>query len=218
MCFSATASFTAAAVTGSLGLFAIARTRRLHDLPLAATPVLFAVQQVIEGLIWRRLPMDSHAAIGGPLVLAYLMFAQVFWPVYSPLAVWILEPDPGRRRMMTPWIPVGIAVSGYLLWGLLRGPVTASAGDLHVIYATAQVHMNLVGAAYLAVVCVPLFMSSYRSVLIFGAIVTLGWLVAYVAYLAEFQSVWCFFAAAASVAVVGHFEAVRGQPPRLRLA
>ncbi|THD66260.1 DUF6629 family protein, partial [Phenylobacterium sp.] len=64
MCFSATASFTAAAVTGSLGLVAMARTRQLHDLPLAATPVLFAVQQVTEGLIWLRLPMEAHASIG----------------------------------------------------------------------------------------------------------------------------------------------------------
>ncbi|HZZ30649.1 MAG TPA: DUF6629 family protein [Phenylobacterium sp.] len=217
MCFSATASFTAAAVTGSLGLFALARTRQMHDLPLAATPVLFAAQQVIEGLIWLRLPMGAHGSIGGPLVLSYLIFAQVFWPIYAPVAVWRLEPDPGRRRLMLPWIPLGAAVSGYLLWGLLHSLVTATAGDMHVVYGTDQVHMTLVGAAYLAVVSVPLFMSSYRSVLVFGAIVTVGWLVAYAAYLAAFQSVWCFFAAAASVAVIGHFEVVRWQPLRLRL-
>ncbi|WP_293369795.1 DUF6629 family protein, partial [Phenylobacterium sp.] len=152
------------------------------------------------------------------LVLVYLLFAQVFWPVYAPVAVWCLEPHPKRRNLMLPWIPVGLAVSAYLLWGLLRGPVTASAGNMHVIYTTAQVHMTPIGAAYLAAVCVPLFMSSYRSVLVFGAIVTVGWLVAYAAYLAEFQSVWCFFAAAASVAVVGHFEVARWQPLRLRLS
>ncbi len=141
MCFSATASFTAAAVTGALGLFAMARTRRLHDLPLAATPVLFAVQQVTEGLIWLRMPMEPHASIGGPLILTYLLFAQVFWPAYAPLAVWILEPNPKRRALMLPWIPVGLAVSGYLLWGLLPGPGTASAGNMHVIYTTAETHL-----------------------------------------------------------------------------
>jgi hypothetical protein len=42
--------------------------------------------------------------------------------------------------------------------------------------------------------------------------------VAYVAYMNAFQSVWCFFAAAASVAIIGHFEVVRRRTHRLRLA
>ena len=209
MCFSATASFTAAAVTGALGLFAIARTRHVRDLPLAATPVLFAAQQATEGLIWLRMPMEPHATMGGPLVLAYLIFAQVFWPLYAPVAVWCIERDPKRRRLMAPWIPVGAAVSGYLLWGLLHGHAIASAGNAHIIYDAGQAHLTLVGAAYLATVSLPLFMSSDRSIRIFGAIVTVGWLVAYAAYLAAFQSVWCFFAAAASVAIIGHFEVAR---------
>ncbi len=209
MCFSATASFTAAAVTSALGLFALTRTRRLRDLPLAATPVLFAAQQATEGLIWLRMPMGPHATLDGPLVLAYLIFAQAFWPIYAPVAVWIIEQDPKRRRLMAPWIPVGAAVSGYLLWGLLRGHAIASEGNAHILYDAGQAHLTLVGAAYLATVSLPLFMSWDRSIRIFGAIVTVGWLVAYVAYLAEFQSVWCFFAAAASVAVIGHFEVAR---------
>lgn len=217
MCFSATGSFTAAAVTGALGVIAIARTRHPRELPLAFTPVLFAVQQLLEGVIWLRLPMMPGASLSGPLVLAYLIFAQVFWPLYAPAAAWCLELRPLRRRLIAPWIPLGAAVSGVLLWGLLRGPVTASAGSLHVIYQTAQAHMNLVGAAYLAVVVIPLFTSSDRSILLFASIVTVGWFVAYVAYLAAFQSVWCFFAAAASVAIIFHFEVSRRRPAWLRL-
>jgi len=215
MCFSPAASFTAAAVTGSLGVIAVLRTRDPRDLPLAITPVLFAAQQCLEGLIWLRMPMEAQGSVGGPLVLAYLVFAQAFWPIFSPAAVWCLEPNPARRRLMRPLIAVGAAVSAYLLWGLLTGTPRASAGDGHIVYGTGQVHMTLAGVAYLTAVCVPLFMSSYRSVVVFGAVVTLGWLVAYVAYLAAFQSVWCFFAAVASVAVVGHFEVARRGPPRV---
>lgn len=217
MCFSASASFTAAAVTGAMGLFALTRTRHIRDLPLAATPVLFAVQQATEGMIWLRMPMAAHATLGGPLVLAYLVFAQVFWPLYAPAAVWCIERDPKRRRLMAPWIPVGAVVSGYLLWGLLHGHAIATAGDAHIIYDAGQVHLTLVGAAYLATVSLPLFMSSDRSIRVFGAIVTAGWFVAYLAYLSAFQSVWCFFAAAASVAVIGHFEVARRRV-RLRIA
>jgi len=212
MCFSPAASFTAAAVTGSLGLIALSRTRERRDLLLAATPVLFAVQQCLEGLIWLRMPMEAHGSVSGPLVLGYLVFAQGFWPVFAPLAVWRLEPNPARRRLIAPWLAVGTAVSAYLLWGLFAGAPSATVGNGHIVYGTGQVHLTLVGAAYLAVVSLPLFLSSYRSIVIFGAIVTVGWLVAYVAYLAAFQSVWCFFAAVASVAVVGHFEVARRGP------
>jgi hypothetical protein len=218
MCFSPAASFTAAAVTAALGLIAISRAKTPRDLPLAVTPVLFAIQQAVEGVIWLRMPVTPHATLTGPLVLAYLIFAQAFWPIFSPLAMWCLEPNASRRRLIPPFIAVGAAVSVYMLWGLLTGTPVASVGNMHIVYGAGQVHMTLAGAAYLAVVTLPLFMSSYRSVVIFGAIVTVGWLVAYVAYLAAFQSVWCFFAAIASMAVIGHFEVVRRRAPQLGLA
>jgi hypothetical protein len=47
----------------------------------------------------------------------------------------------------------------------------------------------------------PLLMSSQRTVVVLGAIV-----VAYALYWEAFVSVWCFFAAAASVAILCHFE------------
>ncbi len=214
MCFSPAASFTAAAVTAALGLIAISRGKTLRDLPLAATPVLFAAQQGVEGFIWLRMPMTPHATLTGPLVLAYLIIAQAFWPIFSPVAMWCLEPDASRRRLIPPFIAVGAAVSGYMLWGLLTGAPVASVGNMHIVYGAGQVHMTLAGAGYLAVVTLPLFMSSYRSVVIFGAIITVGSLVAYVAYLTAFPSVWCFFAAIASMAVIGHFEVVRRRSPR----
>jgi uncharacterized membrane protein YjjB (DUF3815 family) len=63
--------------------------------------------------------------------------------------------------------------------------------------------------AYLASVSLPLLMSSRRTLVMLGAIVLVGALVAYGFYLEAFQSVWCFFAAAASVVILAHFEWLR---------
>jgi hypothetical protein len=52
----------------------------------------------------------------------------------------------------------------------------------------------------------PLLMSSQRTVVVLGAIVLVGLVVAYALYWEAFVSVWCFFAAAASVAILCHFE------------
>jgi len=215
MCFSPTASFTAAAVTGALGLIAVTRIKRRGDLPLALTPLLFGVQQAIEGLIWLKAPMEPGVSMAGPLVLAYLLFAQVLWPLYSPAAVLCLETDPKRRRLILPWLGVGMAVAAWLLWGLLNRPYSVSVGDGHLAYATGQTNIFVVGAAYLAAIGLPLLMSSSRAVVVLGVVVLTGWVVAYVAYLEQFQSVWCYFAAAASVVVIGHFELARRREPAL---
>jgi hypothetical protein len=57
MCFSAAASFVTAGVTGAIGAVALTRVNEPRELPLAATPILFALQQSIEGLLWLNLPI-----------------------------------------------------------------------------------------------------------------------------------------------------------------
>ena len=55
MCFSASASFSAAALLlgiGALTLRSALATRQPRALLFAAIPILFAIQQLIEGVIW----------------------------------------------------------------------------------------------------------------------------------------------------------------------
>ena len=80
MCFSPAASFTTAAVTGAIGLVCVARRKDRAELGLAAMPLLFAAQQVIEGLLWLQMPTVPGETLTGGLVLAFLLMAKVFWP------------------------------------------------------------------------------------------------------------------------------------------
>ena len=52
MCFSATASFSAGAVLLGLGALTLKSARRPRELLYAAIPLLFAIQQLSEGVIW----------------------------------------------------------------------------------------------------------------------------------------------------------------------
>ena len=68
MCFSATASFTAAAIVGSIGAVTLWKAARLRDralLPIAAFPVLFALQQTVEGLLWLELARTAPSGMCG---------------------------------------------------------------------------------------------------------------------------------------------------------
>lgn len=209
MCFSATASFASAALTAAIGALTLTRVRSPREAPLAATPLLFAVQQGLEGFIWLGLPAASGPAASSGLVLGFLLFAQAFWPTYAPLAAYLVETDRRRRRLIAPFLMLGPAISLYLAWRLLQSHPTASAVGGHIVYATAQPPSTAPPLAYLSVVSLPLLLSSRPTLAAFGALVLAGCVVAWHAYWQAFQSVWCYFAAAGSAMLLAHFQVAR---------
>jgi hypothetical protein len=206
MCSSPTASFVTAAVTGTAGLFALWRTRNWREWPIAAMPLIFAVQQCIEGALWLTLPDAADQPLAVGLVGMFLFFAQVFWPTYAPLAVLLIEPHKGRRRTMLACLAVGAMTSAYLLWGLVSHDHSAAIVDDHIVYGTEVKFSVILGLAYLVGACVPALLSTHRAVLAVGVVVMVGATVTFFAYWEWFASVWCFFAAAASALVLLYFE------------
>jgi len=150
MCFSATASFVTAGLTGVIGIVSVSRTTEPRDLPLAATPLLFAAQQCVEGLLWLNLPVAPDEAGAPGLTLLFSVFAQVFWPIWAPLAVLLIEPDQQRRRIMEICFAAGIGVGAWCLWSLLSYPHIAVILDDHVVYETGPRHSPALAVAYLA--------------------------------------------------------------------
>jgi hypothetical protein len=209
MCFSATASFVTAGVTGAIGIVSLTRVAGPRELPLAATPICFALQQCIEGALWLSLPVAPDAPGAANLTLLFLLFAQVFWPSYVPFAVLLIEPNRRRRRIVLACLALGGGISVWLLWSLLSHSHAAVILDGHVVYVTEPRHSAGVSLAYLAATSLAPVLSSRRIVAALGAIILVGCVVAYVFYWQAFASVWCFFAAAASVLILGYFEQSR---------
>ncbi len=215
MCFSATASFLTAGVTASLGIAALTRVGAPRELPLAIAPILFAAQQSIEGLLWLNLPLAPDGPVATGLTLLFLIFAEAFWPVYASIAVLCVEPSEARWRLIAPCLAVGAALAAYLLWGILARPHGASIVDGHIVYANEIRHSAAVPVAYLVATSLPLLLSSQRPIVVLGVINLVGCVTAYAFYLAAFVSVWCFFAAAASVVILWHFQWARRYPMQM---
>ena len=213
MCFSATASFVTAGMTSVVGIVSLNRVKDRRELPLAATPLLFAFQQCVEGLLWLDLPLAPGGAAAHGLTFLFLFFAEVLWPVYASIAVLLIEPDQRRRRLMLVCFAIGVGVSAQMLWSIATRPYGAVILEDHIVYLTGYTPSFAFGLAYLAATGLPLMLSSHRTVLVLGAIILVGSAVAFVFYWEGFTSVWCFFAAAASLVILGHFEWSR----RLRL-
>jgi hypothetical protein len=206
MCFSATASFTTAGLTGVVGIVALARVDTWREIPLAAVPLFFAIQQSVEGSLWLALPVEPQGPTATGLTLAFLLFAEVVWPIYAPVAVWLVEPNARLRKLMLTCMAVGLSVSTYLLWWILTRTHGAAIINDHIDYVTEDRHSNSLDLAYLAATCLPMLCSSRRILTVLGAIVLVGSLAAYVFYWEAFTSVWCFFAAAASIVILGYFD------------
>ena len=204
MCFSATASFTAGAGLLVVGAITLRLAARRAELPFAAIPAVFGVQQLIEGALWLTFP-DKAPLLNTVLTHIYSLFSHVLWPIYVPIAVLLIEPIVWRRRLL-----VGIALSGamvglYLLYYLITEPLVARVEGQHITYISPHFYTAAVMTIYVLGTCVSSLFSSCWSVRLFGLVSLLSFGAAAIFYSAWFISVWCFFAAILSGIILLHF-------------
>jgi hypothetical protein len=204
MCFSATASFTSGTALLIIGAVTVRSTRRPLELPFALIPVLFGVQQLIEGAIWLTLP-DKAPWLNSALTFVYSLFSHVVWPIYVPIAILLFEPVVWRRRVLIAIALAGAAVGLYLLYFLVRFPIVSQVEGHHIAYISPHFYLVAVMTLYVVSTCISMFFSSYPRVRLFGAAALGSFLVTFVFYTVWLISVWCFFAAALSVIVLLHF-------------
>jgi len=173
-------------------------------LAFALIPLIFAVQQAIEGFLW-----VSISAQGEPprsLIVAYLFFAQLFWPIYTPLSVLLMESEKRRRWALFVLLGVGLMVSGILAAVLVQSEYSVSVVSKSLNYKTEHAFEEQLIGLYMVAISAPLFISRHRYVMAFGATVLMGSFVTALAFSYASASVWCFFAAIASVFVFLHIR------------
>ena len=205
MCFSATASFSVAAVTAAIGVGALRQVRHPAEIPLATVPMLFAAQQAIEGALWLQLLGENDGRIVAGLAFAFLLFAKVLWPILIPLAVIPIEPDRRRRRLSWGVAIGGAILSIYLLIGQLAEVPVAVIRGRSISYSSDVDPLSWRQIPYLLCTSVVLLLSSHRLIRLLGVVVLVAFLVTAYAYAAAFISVWCFFAAANSTLIYFYF-------------
>ena len=214
MCFSATASFTAGTVLLGLGALTLKSASRPRELPLAAIPLLFAIQQLSEGVIWLTFQHEAPF-LNAVMTYAYSFFSHVLWPVYVPVAVFLIEPVGWPREALRALVVVGVAVSGFLLYVLLAYPVVSLPTSQHIEYLSPHLYAGVVMTSYLFSTAISPMLSTYRMVKVFGYLALLSFAAVYYFYATWFISIWCFFAALLSAAIYLHFvlqKAERSQP------
>lgn len=206
MCFSATASFGVAAVLAGAGVVAAAQKKPDGLGLLAATPLLFAAQQVAEGMVWRTIGNPEQATIQAVSAAVFLGFALVLYPVWSPLALLLPERDPRRRKLLGGLLVFGACVSLYAGALLFRNPPVARVSSHSITYSYGKIGGPLLLALYLPgyvlPTVVPFFVSTIHKAKLMGGILVFGLLATFLIKRQALTSVWCFFAAVMSGVIV----------------
>ena len=203
MCFSPSVSFAAGAVLSTTGVFALTKTTGRNQIPLAMIPLLFGIQQFCEGILWLTMNDKISGSWTYPTALVFLIFAQVIWPIWTPLAILSLESQPPRRKLLRALLISGTVLSIYHAWCLTAFPVAVDVCGKHIDYVRylPQGPAPFVATIYLIVSIVPPFISSIKNIRILGVATLLSFAFAAYFYREYVISVWCLFAAVISTFV-----------------
>jgi hypothetical protein len=204
MCFSATASFVSASVLSVAGAISLSSAKKKNQKLFAAIPLIFGIQQLLEGLLWLVLPNASNKEAIAVFTFLFLFFAQVVWPLWVPLSVWVYEEDQKRKNTLFIFLIIGIIISGYLAFCLINYHSTAVMQDHHLQYQLSFIEevVPISGWLYFISTVIPPFISTCHRLRILGTIIFLSFMVSKIYFNDYLISVWCFFAAILSILVI----------------
>jgi hypothetical protein len=193
MCFSAAASFSAAAVCAGIGVMTVRRASKA-DLMLAFIPIIFSLHQALEGLVWLTNAEGSGRCAG----YGYATIAFCFWPLYVPIAAWRSETDSHLRMFMLCFSLLGALLAAAAVWLLFAG-LTIDFATNKIRYLPTKRYPLVFDYLYAVCVTGPFLLHRNIYIRIFGCLILGFFGVSILLFNPARYSVWCFFAAVCSI-------------------
>lgn len=201
MCFSTSASFGAGVVLSTIGVITFKKVEAKSQLVFASIPFIFAVQQISEGFLWLALSDPNYAFLEKFTSHSFIFFAQVVWPIFVPLGVFLLNKEDKIQKL---FLAVGIVISLYLAFSLFTYGIQAKIDQHHILY----MHKNpmkiwhIGSVFYFMATILPLLFSRIKGMKVLGLTILLSYLLAFLIYKRHFLSVWCFFSSLISIIIL----------------
>jgi len=213
VCFSAVANFTGSGVLATIGVLTLTRVKHRRELLFASLPTLFAVHQFTEGFVWLGLDGVLSPAVTQAMAAAFMLYAQGLLPFLLPLSVLLFEPDARSRRRMLPFLVVGCLTALYILWALIAYPTQTFIRANSIVYINPATNNSAVAVLYVIATCGSLLFSKVKDMVIFGLANVTILLVVMAVKRYAFTSLWCAYAAVASVIILAYFWKSHGERP-----
>ena len=116
---------------------------------------------------------------------------------------------------MLPFLLLGGATTLYILWALTAFPTQIYVRGNSIVYINQATNNTAVAFVYVIATCGSLFFSKERPMVLFGAANLVILLVVMEVKRYAFTSLWCAYAAVASVIILAYFWKSRGERPFL---
>jgi len=210
MCFSATASFTVAAILLPAGTYCVTTAQWIDSkwLLLAIYPIVFSIQQATEGIVWLGVNSGDQTVIA-VASRGFLFFSHFFWLAWVPFSVYWLEDEPWRRTLLLTLTGIGafFGLSIFLPLLLVADWLSVELVRHSLEYKTVLIYDSIANRTvlrglYALLIVSTLFLSSNLRVRIFGGLIVVSLLVSYLFFAHALVSVWCFFAAILSAYIM----------------
>lgn len=213
MCFSATANFVGSGVLSAIGVATLTHVKHRREFLFASLPILFAAHQFIEGFVWLGLDGYLSQQVAHNAGAAFVLYAQGLLPFLIPLSVLMFEPTIARRRRMIPFAVLGLALMLYMLWGLTAYPLQVYVQQNSIVYQNQATMTDWTAVLYVIATCGSLFFSGIAEMVLFGTANLAILLIVMGVKRYAFTSVWCAYAAVASVIILAYFWKSRFRRP-----
>lgn len=215
MCFSATASFSAAIVLTTIGVASIRKSNHKSQLLFASIPLFFGVQQFAEGILWLTIPKGDYYVLQKVASYVYLFFAHVLWPLWVAIAILLLEKMRTRKIFQKVLVLIGITVCFYLAYHLANYDVEAKIDGHHINYILGYSDSmnNFWIFLYALATIAPPFFSHIKRMWILGITILVSYLITAYFYENYVLSVWCFFSSIISILIYYFISQINKSQP-----
>jgi hypothetical protein len=144
---------------------------------------------------------------------AFMLYAQGLLPFLLPMSVLLFEPTAKSRRRMVPFVVIGGGTTLYILWACTAYPLQVYVKGNSIVYINQATNNTTVAVLYVIATCGSLFLSKIRMMVLFGAANLAILLVVMAVKRYAFTSLWCAYAAVASIIILGYFWKTSGDRP-----
>lgn len=206
MCLSAEVNFAASAVIGAVGVATLTHTKHAREVLFAAMPLFFALHQFTEGFVWLGIEGHINELAFNNVAFLFVLYAQGILPFLMPLAVFLMESDPQRRRIVGAITVLAAVFSAYMIYGVVSFPTECYAEGRSVVYKNPVTETIWTLLLYVFVTCGALILSTQKVIRIFGILNLVGLTVVLIVKATAFSSLWCFYAACLSVFLYWQFR------------
>jgi hypothetical protein len=213
MCFSATANFVGSGALAVAGVATLTKVKHKRELLFASLPVLFAVHQFIEGFVWLGLDGRLSPTVTHDMGAAFMLYAQGLLPFLLPLSVFLFEPRGKGRKRIAPFVVLGAGTTLYILWALTAYPLEIYVRGNSIVYINQATNNTAVAILYVIATCGSLFFSEVKAMVLFGVANLAILLVVMEVKRYAFTSLWCAYAAIASVIILAYLWKSAAQRP-----